>query len=326
MDPKDKKLLTSIQVGLPLVPKPFQVLGAGLGFSESEVISRLTALKSEGILRQLSAIFDTKALGYISTLVAAKYPPERLVPSALFINQHPGVSHNYERDHAFNLWYTIAVPPDESLEDTVAGLAQRTQALSTRMLPTLRLFKIGVKLDLTGEGTSGGEFYDEAKQAGAKGYRLTPEDIALVRELQEDLDIIPEPFNGMAKRLSCSVESLLNQAQALKEAGVMRRFAGILRHERAGFKANAMGVWVVPEDKIEQAGKTMTSFSEVSHCYQRPTYPDWPYSLFTMIHARAREECQAIAGRISEVTGIREYALLRSLREFKKTRVKYFIP
>ena len=86
-----------------------------------------------------------------------------------------------------------------------------------------------------------------------------------------------------------------------------------------------MGVWVVPDEKIEQAGKTMASFAEVSHCYQRPTYPDWPYCLYTMIHARTQAECQAIAGRISGATDIREYALLRSLHEFKKARVKYFV-
>jgi DNA-binding Lrp family transcriptional regulator len=325
MDIQDQKLLTAIQSGLPLVSRPFKALGKGLGLSESEVISRLKALKDEGVLRQLSAIFDTKALGYKSTLVAAKYPPESLVQAAEIISQHPGVSHNYERDHAFNLWYTLAVPPEASLEEEVTRLSQRTQALSTRMLPTLRLFKIGVKLDLTGEGDSGGEVYDETKQTKAKGFRLTKDDIVLVREIQENLELVPEPFEVMAKRLGCPVEVLLKRAQALKEAGVMRRFAGILRHREAGFKANAMGVWVVPAEKVEEAGKTMASFPEVSHCYQRPTYPDWPYSLFTMIHARTPEESRAVAERISEATGIREYALLRSLREFKKTRVKYFV-
>ncbi len=325
MDSLDKKLLTTIQTALPLLPRPFEELGKELGLSESEVLSRLKALKAEGILRQLSAIFDTRALGYQSTLVAAKYPPERLVQAALIINQHPGVSHNYERDHDFNLWYTIAVPPGGSLVGTVEGLAKRTQALSNRMLPTLRLFKIGVKLDLTGDGDPGGEVYDEANQRKARAHRLTPEDIALVRELQEDLALTPEPFHEIAKRLGCPVESLLNHVKALKDAGVMRRFAGIIRHREAGFKANAMGVWVVPEDRVDQVGKTMASFPEVSHCYQRPTYPDWPYSLFTMIHARTQEECQATASRLSESTGIRKYALLRSLREFKKTRVKYFI-
>lgn len=326
MDLQDKKVLTAIQVGLPLVSRPFEALGQRLGLSESDVISRLKTLRAERILRQLSAIFDTKALGYQSTLVAAKYPQERLEQVAQEISRHPGVSHNYERDHAFNLWYTIAVPPEASLEEEVTRLSQKTRALSTRLLPTLRLFKIGVKLDLSGEGDSGGEVYDEDKQANGRDYRLTLEDIALVRELQEDLELTPEPFDSIAKRLGCSVNVLLSRAQALQEAGVMRRFAGILRHQKAGFKANAMSVWVAPGERIEQAGKRMASFPEVSHCYQRPAYPDWPYSLFTMIHARTPEECQAIAGRISKATGILEYALLRSLREFKKTRVKYFVP
>ncbi len=325
MDPQDQRLLTAIQSGLPLAPRPFETLGQRLGLPEAEVISRLQTLKSEGVLRQISAIFDTKALGYRSTLVAAKYPPERLEAAAEIISQHPGVSHNYERDHAFNLWYTLAVPPGASLDEEGDCLCQETRALSTRTLPTLRLFKIGVKLDLTGEGDSGSEVYDEEKQAKAKEYRLTPEDIALVRELQEDLDLLPEPFEAIAKRLECSDDVLLKRAEALLDAGVMRRFAGILRHQKAGFTANAMGVWIVPEKRIEDVGKKMASFSEVSHCYQRPTYPDWPYSLFTMIHARSSEECLAIAGGISQATGIREYALLHSLREFKKSRLKYFV-
>ena len=111
---------------------------------------RVARVKELGVLRQLSAIFDTRALGYGSALVAAKIDPDRVDEAAAVISAHPGVSHNYKRNHAYNLWYTIAVPPGDSLEEHVDVLHRESGALVTRKLPTLKLYKIGVKLDMTG--------------------------------------------------------------------------------------------------------------------------------------------------------------------------------
>ena len=113
-------------------------------------------------------------------------------------------------------------------------------------------------------------------------------------------------------------------AQAYQKRGLLRRFAAVLYHRNAGFTANGMGVWKVPPEQIQEAGMAAASFPQVSHCYERPTYPDWPYSLFTMVHTRTVEECEKLMQEIAEKMGVKEYAVLYSTKEYKKIRLKYF--
>jgi siroheme decarboxylase len=329
MDDLDKRLLNLIQGDFPLEARPYAALAGQVGAGEAEVMARIDALKRGRIIRQINAIFDTRALGYQSSLVAARYAPEQLHRGALIVNGHPGVSHNYERDHAFNLWYTVAVPPGSDLQAHIDALHRLSGAETTRTLQTLRLFKIGVDLDVAGaraldaKGTP--EYTDEMRRA-AQAIPLTAEDIALIRELQEDLPVEPEPFRGMAERLGTTAPGLFAHAARLKASGHLRRYAAILYHRKAGFRANGMAVWKVPVEEVPVVGPKMAGFRAVSHCYQRPVYPDWPYNLFTMIHAHTPEECQAIIDAIQRETGIAEYAVLYSTTEYRKVRVKYFDP
>lgn len=331
MDDRDKRLLNVIQADFPLVSRPFQDLGKPLQLAEAEVIDRIAALKKQRIIRQISAIFDTRSLGYRSSLVAMRVPPEKLEAAAAVVNSHPGVSHNYKRNHAFNLWFTLAVPPTSDLEWTVQHLHAMAGADSTRILPTLRLFKIGMQLDM--EGRSGAERvesrkagYSEARRPSAGRDGLRPIDIAAIRELQEDIPLIPEPYRPMAERMGVSEAVLFEVAAHLAAQGYLRRMAAVLYHREAGFRANAMGVWVVPPERAEEVGQIMGSFKGVSHCYLRPTYPDWPYSIFTMVHGQKARDCQEIISAVSQATGITEYALLYSTKEYKKVRLKYFTP
>ncbi len=327
MDELDKKLLALIQKEVPVVARPFAAIGNRLGVGESEVMQRIATLKAGRVIRQISAIFDTQSLGYESSLVAAQYEPARLDDAAAVISAHPGVSHNYQRDHAFNLWYTIAVAPTSrlGLAKTVDILHRESGALSTRLLPTLYLFKIGVELDVAGTAqagakTAGGYSHQDRKAGGA------PVDIPVVLEMQQDLPVEAEPFVAMAGRLGISLEELQHLTAAMIAAGQLRRFSAVLRHREIGFSANGMGVWAVPggDGEILRAGKTMAQFRAVTHCYWRPSYPDWPYNLFTMIHARSREECAAVVAAIARETGITNHSVLFSIKEYKKTRVQYF--
>ena len=329
MDDLDKKLLNTLQRPIPLVPRPFAEIGGRYGIGEEEVIERIRRLKETRILRQISAIFDTRSLGYKSSLVAMKVPRERVDEAAEVVNQHPGVSHNYKRSHAYNLWFTIACPPTSDLERTVQRLHELSGTEVTRILPTLKLFKIGVELDMTGQEDPTRQkepAYHEAKRRKDGGRELTKEDIAAIQELQGDLDLVPRPFEAAARRLGWTEEDLLARAQALQEKGYMRRFSAVLHHREAGFKANAMGVWAVPSERTDEVGPQMASFQAVSHCYLRPTYEDWPYSIFTMVHGRTVKDCQKILDAISEKTGIKDYAVLYSTKEYKKVRLKYFTP
>jgi DNA-binding Lrp family transcriptional regulator len=314
----DAQLLTLLQTEIPLVEHPFAALGSRLKATEAAVIERIQQLKADKIIRQISAIFDTRSLGYTSSLVTARVDSARVDQAATTINEHPGVSHNYLRDHEFNLWYTIAVSPLSKfgLERTVEILHRQSGAQSTRLLPTLKLFKIGVKFDFGLE--SDAPAYTESNRTEIKP--LTPRDIEFVRYMQRDLPVTETPF---ADSLIPFAELQAMHRQFL-ESGRMRRLAAVLHHRKAGFAANAMGVWAVSESEIDRIGELMATFRAVSHCYRRPSYPDWPYSIFTMVHGKSQEECENVLAAIAEKTGIRDYSALYSTKEYKKVRVSYF--
>ena len=330
MDLTDRQLLNIIQSAFPLVDEPYLDIGNQLEISEPEVIERTKRLKKMNVVRQISAIFDTRRLGYKTTLVAMRFPPETLDRGAKVINQHPGVSHNYARNGNFNLWFTLAVPPSESLEETIEDMAKRTDAEAFRMMSTIRFFKIGVNFDMVKNVGAAHDYYSPDGYNSSNGddwnkaEPVTDFEIEVIRELQEDLALIPRPFDDMSKRLNMTAQELFDLAASFKDRGIMRRFSAVLHHRKAGFKANAMAVWKVPPERSEEVGRIMASSPWVTHCYERPTFPDWPYSHFSMVHATTKKGCQDAIKEISEATGIAEYMLLYSTREYKKTRVRYF--
>ncbi|TAK66099.1 MAG: Lrp/AsnC family transcriptional regulator [Dehalococcoidia bacterium] len=329
LDQIDQQLLNEMQDRFPTVPAPFAELAARVGTGERDVLKRLAALRASGILRQVSPIFDTKALGYATSLVAMRVPAERLPAAAEVANAHPGVSHNYRRNHEFNMWLTIAVPPSSDLQAHVDALHELAGAESTRMLPTLRLFKIGVTLDMTGERAmdhrSAPQYTHDQREIAAS-QTLSARDVAIVRAVQGDLALEPAPFAGPAAELGMSVDELIEALADLQRRGYLRRFAAILRHRKAGFGANGMAVWAVPEDQIEAIGQTMAGYTAISHCYQRPVYPDWKYNLFTMIHARKTGECEEFVAELAQRHGLADHAVLYSTTEYKKVRLSYFTP
>jgi DNA-binding Lrp family transcriptional regulator len=326
LDELDRRLLNLMQGKFPIEPRPYQRVAELAGITEEQAMARVQHLLDQRIIRQVTPIFDTRALGYSSMLVAAKVDPDNPHRAAGIINAHPGVSHNYLRNHEFNLWFTIATEPDSQLglEGTLAALAEEAGAESVRQLPTLKLFKI--RMDLEMEGTT----EDLARAAVvADPVELEPQpyddfDIAVIRALQGDMPVIPEPYAPAAASLEIPQERFLEHLSGMQERGLLRRVAAILYHRRAGFSANGMGVWKVPEEQILDVGRQMAAVRGISHCYQRPTYADWPYSVFTMAHGRSKEECDAILDSIAETHGITERATLYSSTEFKKIRLLYF--
>jgi len=248
--------------------------------------------------------------------------PERLDEAAAVISAHPGVSHNYSRDHRFNLWFVLAVPRGQDFQATVSDLAEQAGGRQAIVLPALRVYKIDVRYDLEdGIGTSNSE--GSGANTGPRR-DLMPEEIELVRVLQRELPIACRPFAEGAGSLGLTEEELVARAREMLEQGVMRRFAAVLRHRDAGFVANGMACWLVPEQRVDEIGQALAASPRVSHCYRRPTYPDWPYALFSMVHARSREQCEAVVAGLSRQTGISDYAILYSTREYKKERVQYF--
>jgi DNA-binding Lrp family transcriptional regulator len=321
---KIAQLLSLIQKNFPLERKPYVKLAEMLGVHELEVLQTLREQKQRAIIRQISPIFDTKRLGYHSSLVAFVVDKEDIDAAVEVINSHPGISHNYERDHRFNIWFTLAVAPDSKLglEKTVALLAKKVGAKDFIMLPTLKMFKIAVKLNTTGKDAQ----KEKVAKRRYKEITLSSLHHQIIRETQYDLPLESEPFVAITEVLGISHEKLFEHLNELYEAGVMRRFAGILNHRKAGFNANAMVVWDIDEEKGEEIGRRAAEFSAVSHCYLRPKYENWPYNLFTMVHGKSTEETNGIIADIAAEIEHRDKRPLYSTREFKKVRIRYYTP
>jgi DNA-binding Lrp family transcriptional regulator len=236
MDSTDKEILNRIQREVPLEREPFEAIGRELGIAGDEVIRRIETLKRVRVIRQISAIFDTRVLGYESSLVAARIQAHKLGEGAKAINSHPGVSHNYERNNEFNLWYTVAVPPDSrlGLEGTVDVLHRISGAEKTRILPTLKLFKIGVTLDMNAGATAKKEApqYGESDRESADR-NISEDDKAAIRALQEDVPLTPRPFDLWGRQVGLSYEELLERAYDLRDRKIMRRFSAVLYHRKA---------------------------------------------------------------------------------------------
>ena len=326
LDETDKQLLNLMQGSFALDQRPFALIAERAGLAEAEVLTRVARLLDKRIIREITPIFDTRAFGYASMLVAAKVDPAHPHRAAQFINTHPGVTHNYLRDHDFNLWFTIAVEAGSKLglQGTLDVIADRTGAESIRQLPTLRLFKIRMDLEMAGGTDALSAAGEAAEPMELEPIELTEDDIATVRATQGPMPVVSEPFAPAAERLGVSVDDVLARLDSLKQRGGLRRVAAILYHRRAGFSANGMGVWAVPREAVLETGKQMAAFRGISHCYERPTYSDWPYSVFTMAHGRSKQECDAVLDSIAAATGIDQRATLYSSTEFKKVRMLYF--
>jgi siroheme decarboxylase len=326
LDEVDRRLLNLMQGSFPVAPRPYRQVAELGGIAEGEAMARVRRLLEKRIIRQVTPIFDTRALGYSSMLVAAKVDPEHPHRAAKVINEHPGVSHNYLRNHEFNLWFTIATAPDSQLglDGTLEVLAREAGAESVRKLPTLRLFKIRMDLEMEGDTDALASSAEASEPIELDPQPYDERDIAVIRALQGDMPVVEEPYAPAAAELGMTQAGFLDHLAGMQERGLLRRVAAILYHRRAGFSANGMGVWKVPEQQIFEVGCMMAAVRGISHCYQRPTYEDWPYSVFTMAHGRSKEECDAVLDAIAEKTGIQERATLYSSTEFKKIRLLYF--
>jgi DNA-binding Lrp family transcriptional regulator len=340
MDAIDRALLNAIQNSFPIAVHPYQVLGLAVGTTEEEAFQRIQRLRQEGIIRRLGGVFDSRRLGYYSTLCTAKVPEEKIPSLAKLLEEIPGVTHNYIRNHEYNVWFTLIARSKEVAESILQTIRDVLGVLEIYSLPATRLFKINVNFDfdLSDEDTSPDEGIDALADTSTEGadlpqqkpkesapYELTNSDIALIRVLQENLPASITPYSVLAENLHWQVEDVILIASRLLEAEVVRRFGAVLRHQKAGFVANAMGVWQVDPEQAAKVGEIMARFKEVSHCYQRPTLPDWPYSLFTMIHGRTVEDCGEVMKRISLATGVKMYSMLFSTAELKKSSMQYFL-
>ena len=322
LDSIDQRLLGLLQAKFPLTAEPYTELGLSLGVAEGEVIHRIEQMKSKGLVRQISPVLDARRLGYKTTLIAMRVGKTHLDQAAKFLTEHASVSHAYEREHQFNLWFTLAVPDTVDTDSELLRLADVIEAEAAFALPAVKVFKLRTYF------SSDENDQPEVPAGTPNGFTrqsvyLSAVDREVINELQQDLPLISRPFAEMSARLRTDEEKFLTQCQSLLSRGIIRRFGASINHRGVGFAANAMTCWAVPAEKVEVMADKLVPLKQVSHCYERKTNPEWHYNLFAMIHGHTREQCQEIAERVSLETGLTDYVLLFSTREFKKIRVIY---
>jgi len=321
-DARDRELLGALQGEMPLVSTPFAVIGQQIDMSEKEVIKRSEKLKRDGVVRQISAHFDLRALGYRSCLVAARIKPERIDEAAAIINGHPGVTQNYKRNNDFNLWFTVAVAPSSKLglERTIEVLGEEAECDVVRPLPTLKLYKSS---SAEGHESHSNEHGNESEPHGDLA-QFSPAEVEAIRILQHDLPLQPRPFDMLARTAGVAVDELLATARSLQKRGHIRRFGAAVHSRKAGFPATAMGVWNVPAERADELGAQLSQHRAVSHCYLRPVYSDWPYNVYTTVHGRSVDECESIINDLATDTGLTDKQALYPTKEYKKVRINFF--
>jgi DNA-binding Lrp family transcriptional regulator len=324
MNDLQKQILNIIQADFPIEARPFAKLAGGLDSSETEIISQIDQLKQQGIIRRIGAIFDSAHLGYVSTLVAGQVPAEKLEAFVSDVNSLPGVSHNYGREHKYNVWFTLTMPSERMIDETINRLRQTYSISAIYSLPAEKLFKIKVQFDFIDQKQD-----NKADVAATHNKHIVRPffsdfQIALIRQLQEDLCVIPEPFKAIAETVEIDVDTVLRQIKDWKGTGLIRRFGVSIRHQQAGFAANAMVVFQVVEQQLDKVGSLLTQYPQVSHCYRRPTAPDWPYNLFAMTHCRTEQELHQLIDEMVRRIRPQKHDMLSTIAEYKKTSVSYF--
>jgi len=322
-DSVQPELLLALQQGLPLVRRPFAVIGERVGADESVVLECITRMMQSGTARRFGAVFDSKSLGYDSTLCAVTVPAARLDEVATRLTPHAGVTHCYEREGQPNLWFTLTARKDR-FDAERAGIAQDLLPFELLDLPARRMFKIEAVFDthLLGQRDPTPTHRGEMRHALPR--ELNPAERAVVRRLQDSIPLVPEPFTALGAELNRKPDDLLTLLTQWEHAGMLRRIGLIVRHRKLGFDANGMCVWSVGPARTVDAGHVVAGFPDVTHCYERRPHVLFPFNLFAMIHGGNRDEVRRLWGRLTEMARLPTGQLMMSAREFKKTSPRFF--
>jgi DNA-binding Lrp family transcriptional regulator len=313
-----RQLCNVLQDGLPICRKPYDDLARYLNNNEETILQETKKLKETGVIRRICALINSRALGLTSTLVAAHIPEGNLQEVTEAVNSLENVSHNYLREHYYNLWFTLQAESPEQIEITMSNLSGRF-GIDFHSLPVKRVFKLDVRFDAEGEGQLAGDIEQVPKSEVVK---LNKTEKRILSRLENDLDVISEPFNFLCGE-GLEIEEVLQTIQGLIDKGVVRRIAAIVNNRRLGFVANVLFCSRVPEGRIVEAGQALARFGAVSHCYERKPVRDWPYNLYAMMHGKSMGEIQHLISKFTAAERIDSFELLPTAAELKKEPVKH---
>jgi DNA-binding Lrp family transcriptional regulator len=264
-------------------------------------------------------------LGKVATLVTASVPANDLVMVTSVINSLPGVSHNYLRDHKYNLWFTLQEGSTEQIEKLLANLSRRL-GCKFHSLSATKVFKLRVRFDPYFPA----EVFSLADaEAGANGIgtfetepaTLTDMEKTILTKLQTDLEISPRPFDFLVTD-TVDIDTAIATIQSLIDKGVIRPLSAILNHHKLGFGANVMFCACVAPDRVDDVGTRLAGLNLVSHCYERKTFEGWAYNLFAMMHARTLAQIRSLTDEFTAAEQIEQFELLTTVAELKKRPVK----
>ena len=313
-------LLNPWQHGFPLVPAPFAEIGETLGLDEAAVIAGFARLQAEGALSRIGGVFGAQA-GGAGLLAAMAVPDERLAEVAATVSAHPGVNHNYEREHRFNLWFVMTGRDATAVEQAMQGLEQAT-GLPALRLRMQRAYRIDLGFDLQQRSA--------AARAGGREQRaavpLHDAEWPLAALVEAGLPLRPRPYDDWARSLGCATAEVLATLARWLDQGTLRRFGVVVRHHELGIRANAMTVFDVPDDQVDAAGAALAREGAVTLAYRRERAPGWPYNLYCMVHGHSRDDVQAALQALVPRCGLAAVpqAVLFSRRRFKQVGARRF--
>lgn len=306
-------LIDRWQHGFPLVEKPFEVVGRSAALDQDAAIGIFRKMQANDVISRVGAVVRPNTVG-ASTLAAMQVPPEQLEDVADIVSRELLVTHNYEREHALNLWFVIAGAGPEAIAATIARIHRQT-GLDVVDLPMLQAYHLGL-------GFSLGAAPPQRREVGSPAdYRPDPRDRAILAAIEDGLPLIERPYRAVADRIDLRQSEIIDRLDHMKASGIVTRFGCVVRHEKLGYKSNAMAVWDVPDDRLDDVVDSFARHQKVTLCYRRPRLlPVWPYNIFCMVHARSRWDAYAVIDEINleADTGLLRQAVLFSKRCFKQ--------
>ncbi|WP_336025288.1 Lrp/AsnC family transcriptional regulator [Halobellus salinisoli] len=334
LDEIDAALVDEYQSGFPVVERPFRVVGDALGISEDEALERVRRLRERGIFRRFGAVLNPPVIGS-STLAALSAPADRFDDVAAVVNSYRQVNHNYRRDHEWNMWFVVTAASREKRDAILDEIEERT-GCEVLNLPMLTDYYIDLEFPVVNDDA----FARESLAAtDASATRISEEAVGDLSELEANLLVAIQdgfplsatPYRDVAAAVgaddasAATVDDVIAAVERLLADGCIKRIGCVVNHVVTGFDANCMVVWDVPDDELDERGRTAGELPYVTLCYHRPRRPEqeWPYNLFTMIHGREGDAVDAKIDEIADEYLPFEHERLYSTETLKQTGARY---